>query len=158
MTDLEKGTGFKSTSNLNVACRRGPKVEKGRKYTAAYQTDPARAEALLDRMSRLYVEPDVVSYNTVILAWSNAGEPKRAEALLEEMFHAWVQDTKEGHADSIRPDRVTFNTVISAWARSNDPDAAERAQSILRRMYDAQDMGALKVTPNIVTYNTMLDC
>jgi pentatricopeptide repeat protein len=168
MTDPEKGaTGFvPSTSNLNAvlyAWAKSGESSNGSSsshgHTAAHDA-PARAEALLDRMSQLhYVEPDVVSYNTVLLAWSNAGEPKRAEALLEEMFHAWVQDTKEGHADStIRPDRVTFNTVISAWARSNDPDAAERAQSILRRMYDAQDMGALQVTPDIVTYNTMLDC
>jgi pentatricopeptide repeat protein len=168
MTDPEKGaTGFiPSTSNLNAVlyawAKSGESSGSNNSHAAAYQAAvsdaPARAEALLDRMSQLYVEPDVVSYNTVILAWSNAGEPKRAEALLEEMFHAWVQDTKVGHADIIRPDRVTFNTVISAWARSNDPDAAERAQSILRRMYDAQDMGALQVTPNIVTYNTMLDC
>jgi pentatricopeptide repeat protein len=168
MTDPDKGaTGFvPSTSNLNAVLyawaksgeRSGSSNNSHTANQAASQDAPARAEALLDRMSQLYVEPDVVSYNTVILAWSNAGEPKRAEALLEEMFHAWVQDTKEGHADIIRPDRVTFNTVISAWARSNDPDAAERAQSILRRMYDPQDMGALQVTPNIVTYNTMLDC
>jgi pentatricopeptide repeat protein len=167
MTDPDKGaTGFvPSTSNLNAvlyAWAKSGKTSGSRDNSYAVnqasKDAPARAEALLDRMSQLYVEPDVVSYNTVILAWSNAGQPKRAEALLEEMFHAWGQDTKEGHADIIRPDRVTFNTVISAWARSNDPDAAERAQSILRRMYDPQDMGALQVTPDIVTYNTMLDC
>lgn len=163
MTDPEKGaSGFvPSAANLNAvlyAWAKSGETSNSSMTARTLQDAPARAEALLDRMSQFYVEPDVVSYNTVILAWSNAGEPARAEAFLEEMFHAWIQDTKEGHADTIRPDRVTFNTVISAWARSNDPDAAERAQSILRRMYDPQDMGALQVTPNIVTYNTMLDC
>lgn len=171
MTDPEKGaSGFvPSAANLNAVLyawaksgSSGNTSSSGTGSSKATAKDaPERAEALLDRMSQFYVEPDIVSYNTVILAWSNAGMPKRAEALLEEMYHAWIQDTKEGinnDSTSIQPNRVTFNSVIAAWARSSDPNAAERAQSILRRMYDPQDMGALQVTPNIVTYNSMLDC
>jgi pentatricopeptide repeat protein len=173
MTDPEKGaSGFvPSVSNLNAVLHawaksgktgRGSNDNGNTDDMAAAKDAPARAEALLDRMSQFYVEPDIVSYNTVILAWSNAGQPQHAEALLEEMYHAWVEDSKEGRNSSdttmIQPDRISFNTVISAWARSNEPNAAERAQSILKRMYDPQDMGTLQVTPNIITYNTMLDC
>jgi pentatricopeptide repeat protein len=171
MTDREKGaSGFvPSVGNLNAVLYAWANSGRigGGSYGSSYTDDavatkdaPARAEALLDRMSQFYVEPDISSYNAVLLAWSNAGQPHHAEALLEEMYHVWVQDIKEGFSDTtiIQPNRISFNTVISAWARSDEPNAAERAQSLLKRMYDPLDMGALQVTPDIITYNTMLDC
>jgi pentatricopeptide repeat protein len=53
---------------------------------------PERAEALFDRMVKARVRPDVISYNTLIHAWSVAGDAERAECLLDEICQAYRDD------------------------------------------------------------------
>ena len=86
------------------------------------------------------VKPDVVTFNSVINAWSKSGEkdaPIRAEALLQRM-----KDLAEltGDAD-VMPDVVSFNSAIDAWAKSGDTIAPHRAEQILQRMQDLHDEG-----------------
>ena len=57
------------------------------------------------------IEPNQVSYSTVLHAHARAGAPKQAQVWLDRMTGA-----------GIAPDAVTFNTVCSAHARVGERD------------------------------------
>ena len=111
----------------------------------------ALAEDLLHRMElgRAVVSPDVVSYNTVIGAFSrlktwNAAE--KSEKLLLRMTDM-----------SVSPDKASFNSVIKNWANLSTLDAARRAQHVLSMMRQLFQNGHHHVRPNVISFNTVID-
>ncbi|KAI9105149.1 hypothetical protein K1719_022678 [Acacia pycnantha] len=86
--------------------------------------------------STLSIEPNLMSYNIVIKAYCEMGNPDRAISLLEEM-------EKKG----IEPDLITYNTLLD-WLYRND------------RFLDGEklwsQMGEKTLAPNIRTYNARL--
>ena len=107
-----------------------------------------------------YVQPDVVSFNSVISAWaasipstSNNSKhkdrhnvntaPERADAILTLMKDLADSSTTNFHDEQIiRPDRRSYDAVINAWSRSSSPDALDQTLRLLNDMmkrYDAFD-------------------
>jgi tellurite resistance protein len=82
--------------------------------------------------------PDIVSYNTVLSAWSHAsGHPDagtRAERILQEMIVAHRADP----ANAVPPNTVSYNSVLHAWSRSPLDGAANRAERVLEFMLAAR--------------------
>lgn len=133
-----------------------------------------RAERILRRMDRLSQErdeeengdqqqlysssckPDLISYNTVINAWSrskNPDGPNRAEAILSHMEKQY-----QNGLSLIQPDVVSYTSCIAAWARRKTditPDMPHRAQQILDKMDEAYKGGNLSAKPTVLSYNTV---
>eukprot|EP00957_Ditylum_brightwellii_P177065 13488565-Ditylum_brightwellii.AAC.1 len=128
------------------------------------------------------VKPNIMSYNGVLNAWSNAdgGEgPDQCERILD----ALSRETKfDGNPylpimPGVEPNVSTFNTVIKAWARSGLPESGERAEALLDYMneqvedYDEEGRGYIHnsedyyddeddaniVRPNVITYNSVMN-
>ena len=67
----------------------------------SHAADSAQADELLDQMSEAGVQPNVVTYNTLINKHQGNGQLDRARALLDSMA-----------ASGVRPDVVTYSSLI----------------------------------------------
>lgn len=142
------------------------------------------AESLLRQMQVInaVVRPDLISWNTVLLAYATAvsvDDPEaaeRADALLREMMMACggsslnrkdksAKDENDAGHDFLRlppvidpnysppiPDATSFNTVILTWASHPNPKEAARKSE-----YWLGEMKAMAtVHPDVYTYTTVL--
>mmetsp|Transcript_1966 Transcript_1966/g.7483 ORF Transcript_1966/g.7483 Transcript_1966/m.7483 type:complete len:337 (+) Transcript_1966:1036-2046(+) len=91
----------------------------------------------MEKMLAAGVEPDAITYNSVIHANSVSGNVEGAERWLEEM-------RRRGLETSV----ATFTAVIDACAKSGDVPRAERWMG---RMLEQN------VKPNVVTFSAMID-
>jgi pentatricopeptide repeat protein len=154
------------------------------------QDDPERAEQFLDLMREGTipdVQPDHVSYNTVIECFANVGNAKGAEAVMERMKEHLGKDS-ELVAKQLS---ITQAILIEGWANARNP---ERAEEMLRdvlkksvtnpslRMFNAvlkawamssdknaserakhvldllQDNDTLGIAPSVDGFNSYLSC
>ncbi|KAL3941933.1 MAG: hypothetical protein SGBAC_003789 [Bacillariaceae sp.] len=112
------------------------------------------ASALLALLEDLDgVLPDETSYNTVLYAWSQSKDrsaPQKAEALLWEMQE---NDDDDATNNKISPSVVSFGSVLQCWTQhaQKSKEAAVRGEELLRQMQD------LKITPNTICFNTVLN-
>ncbi|KAK3128626.1 hypothetical protein QOZ80_6BG0464320 [Eleusine coracana subsp. coracana] len=93
---------------------------------------------LLDAMRDRGVEPDLVSFNTLINAMAKSG-CLAAGVALDLLF--------EVRQAGLRPDVITYNTLISACSQSSN---LEDALSVF------EEMMASECRPDLWTYNTMV--
>jgi len=132
-------------------------------------------EMTLDDIARggrgALVRPNAISFNTLILALGNSGQPEAAEELLLEMEDSCLAAGNElrrnGGPDgggyinkdkgsvSCMPNTITYNSCILAWAKQGN---AQRAESLLRRMMELSlernDQDELKA--DCISFNTCL--
>ena len=137
-----------------------------------------RAHSWLEQMKDLGMPVNVITYNTVITAYSRAGLPQESEKILQEMIAAYRNDdgsidrnrtsnleyhqktTESGNSDNsvslttIKPDVKSFTSVILGWARVGTFEAAERADKILQLM----QLPEVNIEPNAKTYGVCIDC
>ena len=111
----------------------------------------AQLEQLLQRFKgaykegKIYAKPTLLCYNAVIDGLARAGRAARAEELLTEL--------EIGHAagdNTLRPTVRSYNAAILAWKSSNSTEAPQRAESLLKRMYESG------CQPDQVTFNTII--
>ena len=99
------------------------------------------------------VRPNVISFNTVILALANSGQPQKAEDLLHEMEDICL--VERGADRDCMPNTITYNSCILAWAKAGEP---HRAEELLRRMMkmsvERADPDELKA--DVIAFNTIL--
>jgi len=123
-----------------------------------------RAEEILHRMDVAGVQPDTISFNSCISAWSKSGRgteaADRAEALLLAMEELHKRGKKKGKKSNTRvhPDAITYSAVINAIAQSGDRDAPFRAEAVLARMETMAVFKRSTAKPNTYTYNGILNC
>ncbi|CAA6657314.1 unnamed protein product [Spirodela intermedia] len=115
------------------------------------------AESLLKEMLEKGVEPDNVTFSTIISSARVCNLPEKAVQWFERMgeFDCRPDDvTYSAMIDAMareekrRLDPVTFSTVIKVYSTSNNFDGALNVY---------EEMKALGVKPNLITYNTLLD-
>merc|ERR1719482_2527517 len=82
-----------------------------------------KASALLDEMKTSEVEPDVVTYSTIIKGFCHAGSLDKALEILKEM----KSDGK------FSPDEVMYNSLLDGCAREQRPDEALRLLDDMRK-------------------------
>jgi pentatricopeptide repeat protein len=92
-----------------------------------------------------YIQVDVISFNTVILAFAKTGNYPQAEDLLRQM---------QRRSDLPDPDTVTYNAVLYAFAQSPDQGTAIQAENLLREMMTPQNN--VNVTVDTTSFNTVL--
>ncbi|KAH0451512.1 hypothetical protein IEQ34_018811 [Dendrobium chrysotoxum] len=93
---------------------------------------------LLDEMRKRGLEPDLVSFNTLINARAKSGQVPSGLAL------ELLQDVRRS---GLRPDTITYNTLISACSQAPN---FEEATSVF------EDMMKSKCQPDLWTYNAMI--
>ena len=112
--------------------------------------NPKKAEELvLNKMANEWrVEPDIVSYNTVIGAHGRVGNVGRAQELLEQMKLS----------NATKPNTRTYIGVLTALSQQKTVDAAESAEMLLLQMQELHEEEGMDTRPNIFTYNAVLNC
>jgi pentatricopeptide repeat protein len=110
------------------------------------------AHELLERMIHDFaIQPDVVTFNTLINAWAtrsleNANiATTKAQALLEKM----KEQCRMGNV-AARPNQTTYNSMIATLSRSTAASAPDRAMELFREMLD------MDLAPDRKTYNTLM--
>jgi hypothetical protein len=114
---------------------------RARRPDAAHQTKQA-----LDRLKE-FTEPDLISYNSLLHAYSKEGNAKSAGELLE-----WLEE--DSH---LEPDAVSYNSVLNALAKSNDNESAIQAETMLEKMEDMAKQGRTKVQPTSISYTSVVN-
>lgn len=104
------------------------------------------AEHCLRILEYMPVDPDTISYNTVLHAvarsgWEDTGE--RAEGLLRSM-------KEQGVAVNAR----SYTTCMDAWSQSGRPDKAEMLLKEMEELYKQTKNEQLQ--PNCISYSTVL--
>jgi len=129
------------------------------------QRKPKRAELFLVKIAEEYresnndikmhknviVPPNLTLFNKVMTGWLRHKEPKQAEKLLLKM--AELSD----YGFDVRPTTETYNRLLSCWAKSMRLESGERAEVILREMERLVSAGDEEVTPDLYSYNSILD-
>jgi len=122
-----------------------------------------KAEKLVERMEQQYkesnndlsIKPDVVSYQSLIFAWSNSrewGAPQRAEEILK-----YLDDLHKAGDESLRPNAYCFAAAINAWSKSVEKDKVKRAWNILKYMQELHKSGDIDEGPNVFIYTSVLN-
>lgn len=101
-----------------------------------------RVEQILTEMQNRQptIQPDIVTYTTVIHTLAQSGLAEKAEEILKS--------AKE--TNNVQLDTVSINAVLDAWAHRGDP---ERAEMLLKWIETHDDNNIL---PDIISYNTVL--
>jgi len=124
----------------------------------------AKAEALLERMMErsehnqdsndngfVAAKPDVVSYNSLMNAWSQSGEEdgvSKAEDLVAFL---------ESDDAPINPDSVTYNIMMNTYANQvGEYGYAQKAEDILLLMTALQKDGKNSIHPGTLSFNIVL--
>lgn len=118
-----------------------------------------RAEAVLQHMMASpesgAPKPDNLSYNIVLKAWSNSSNfysPESAENLLRLMCQRC-----QGRSTP-KPDVISFNAALFCWAKSKRADKIKRVIQLFQEVKDPSSVfGRLKIKPDLVTYNTVIN-
>jgi len=92
-------------------------------------------------------EPNAILYTNIISMWAKRGKSLKAQAWLERM-----------EDQGLEPDLFAWNTLLKAWSRDRqDPSSAEKAETILWKMRQLHENGALESPPDIISYSSVLD-
>jgi hypothetical protein len=113
-----------------------------------------KAEALLQRMKKLGLKPETITFNAAISAWANSNNPsagQSAKLLLQKMLKLY----EAGHVD-VKPNTTSFNSAIAAWTNCRSAFAANKAEGILRRMLELSKQGNDDMHPNTFSYNSAI--
>ena len=142
----------------NVAITSWAKLESskcGSEATRVFEKMKERFELSDGTSTR--ARPDIISYNSVLVALANDPDPssvERAEALIAEM------ELNDDDSGGVRPDTTSYNVLINAYAnRTGEYGSAERAEDVLLRMSElSKDGGGGKSTvrPDTASFNTVL--
>ncbi len=131
--------------------------------TIAKQQNARQAEKFLNQLYQAYLDdpshnpqPNVVSFGTVLKAWSLSKDPEateRAEALLLKL-----QNLHESGLSQCRPDQAIFSSVIKCYASSHTRDAPYKAEAVLREMQQtAQREKNPDLNPDTVCWNMTIN-
>lgn len=117
------------------------------------------------------VKPDVVTFSTIMNAWSSAGLMEKCQEIFDDMAKAAIEpdihafsilakgyvrsrqpEKAEGvlklmHKSGVYPNVVIFTTIISGWCSAGKMENAHK-------VYDR--MRGMEVSPNLKTFETLM--
>lgn len=82
------------------------------------------------------MKPDVVTFSTIMNAWSSAGLMDKCQEIFDDMIKA-----------SIEPDSHTFSILAKGYVRAGEPEKAEALLKV---------MASSGVHPNVVMFTTII--
>lgn len=124
---------------------------------------PDRAEQLLNRMELEFYDdremaPTVVSYSTVMDGWAKSNS-KDAIENMEKLFES-MQLLSDASGDErsmpVQPNHWTYTSLIHAYAKLNDAMATQKAENLIREMYDLYLRGNAELKPNTILVTAVL--
>ncbi|KAM1316592.1 hypothetical protein ACFX13_020351 [Malus domestica] len=83
-------------------------------------------------------EPDIFTYNIMILSFGRAGKVHEAVTIFEHLENS-----------DCKPDIISYNSVINCLGKNGDVDEAHM------RFKEMQEKG---FSPDVVTYSTLIEC
>jgi len=108
--------------------------------------------------------PDIITYNTILSAWSHCGDKNaapQAEKIVKELVMEQEKrrkqqiDSENSETNtSVVVNTVTFNTVLDAWSKSKLPGATDRAGNLLEYMIQSKDP---QILPDIYSFTCVMD-
>jgi hypothetical protein len=116
-----------------------------------------------DEEEKLYFDthPDIITYNTVISAWSHCGKKNaapRAEKIVKDLVMEQQKDqevdSENGGKTPVVANTITFNTVLHAWQRSKLPGATDRAEQLLEYMIQSNNP---EIQPDVYSFTCVMD-
>jgi pentatricopeptide repeat protein len=122
-----------------------------------------KVQAMLERLETRHaqgqdaVRTSKIAYLCAIRAWGNtrsAQAPEKAQSILERMQS---MSLVPGQSE-LTPCVVIYSAVIDAWSKSRQREASNRALKLLREMQAQSDLGHAEVSPNIITFNSVISC
>mmetsp|Transcript_30111 Transcript_30111/g.73146 ORF Transcript_30111/g.73146 Transcript_30111/m.73146 type:complete len:901 (+) Transcript_30111:2-2704(+) len=124
----------------------------------------ARATELLYEMEESYyahgdrgpLVPSAISYGTIISAWSKSSDKNKvqhAEAIFDRMLKMYKAGNKYAEVTFI-----SYVVLVDVIVKSGEDDAAEKAEKIVRDMYDSYRSGKSTIKPNNKMVTTVIDC
>lgn len=87
-------------------------------------------------MEEFGVKPDVITFSTIMNAWSTAGFMEKCKQIFDDMVNA-----------GIKPDSHAYSILAKGYVRAQLP---EKAQEVLKHMIDSG------VRPNVVIFTTIM--
>lgn len=113
------------------------------------------------------IEPNIITYNTLIKCWARSGSPEagdRAESILSFMngklgrnylFNP-ISRAARWNSEIVRPNVVTWNATMDCWSKSGAPDGAARAEKLLMMMLDNPPGADGPIQPNAISFATAI--
>lgn len=115
---------------------------------------------------RIELQPDIISYNTVLdifaqTSYTDRTAARKAEELLERMGSMYSDDSalvgkRTKRRRSCRPNDISYSTVLNCWARLRDALSAHRAEAIINHIEEKFKVGSATFQPDVQAYNTVL--
>ena len=101
--------------------------------------------------------PDRNTYNQLLQSYATAGDADKAEGLLQKIVNSEVLQARPDK--DIQANAVWFNLVLKSLvtAETKQDEDAERAEKLLRQMYELHERGYGNVHPDASTYNHVLN-
>lgn len=87
-------------------------------------------------MEEFGVEPDVITFSTIMNAWSSAGLMDKCQEIFDDMVRAGIE-----------PDTHVFSILAKGYIRAGEPEKAEALLEV---------MNHTKVHPNVVIFTTII--
>ena len=123
------------------------------------QNKPSSAHRILDQledksMKGHSLQPNSFSYNSVIAAYSNTGQPERALSILRRMEKQY----QDGNVN-VLPDTISYNVVLSGYVKKQPPisqNSAIKVQNLLMHMKQLYRDGNKAIKPDIISYTTVM--
>ena len=113
------------------------------------------------------VEPNIVTYTTLIKCWARSGSleaGERAEAMLSFMngkigrnylFNP-ISRASRWQSEVVRPNVMTWNATMDCWSKSGAPNGASRAEKLLLMMLDNPPGADGPIHPNAISFATVI--
>jgi hypothetical protein len=114
-----------------------------------------RALAVLEKLKD-FAEPDLITYNSVLSAYSKAGMGQKAIEMLNWLEVTTETETRKGKLQ-LQPDIISYNSALTALAKDREPGSTEQAEALLEKMEALAKSGKTHVKPNKISYTTVID-
>ncbi|GKY96882.1 hypothetical protein MPSEU_000647300 [Mayamaea pseudoterrestris] len=145
----------RASSILSLMAKHHPETDVGdynKVLTALVrQWKLKRADELLSSMiTDGPVDPDVTSFNLVLLAWSRVNALSAVERVQELIELMKTLSCDKGWL--VEPDSISYNNLLQCFARNTKiPDAAEKAEVVLQSMISANKA-------SYISYVSVMNC
>jgi pentatricopeptide repeat protein len=121
---------------------------------------PSDAELFHDHILKQdwRIQPDIVSYNTLIQGHCNSNDLDKAIEILKFLLDSSVVSGSLPSARVSLPNVRTFTPILSCLARQRTLHSARQAEELVLQMQDLHDSRNLDTMPTSFTYNVLLNC
>ena len=107
-----------------------------------------RILSLFQQMKEMKIQPNTVTFNTIMSAWAKRNQPDRVEELFLEMKKGW-----EAGDQTLKPSCHSHGIRVQVWGKAGNPDMTSQA---LNDMIDMVEEGLLDEKPTTLTFNAVL--